>query len=164
MKIFNNLFSIGGPGNQNLLHISSKTMPLDMVRKMFIVLLAINLIIEKWALSYRHYDHKDTDTNMFVERLDTLFQIIILIYYITNLPNSFHNKLKTNPRYLNHNVNRRCDDLIEVLLLMEKDMFYDMKRMELFSTPSEISMRLDGDRHTRGQSIPDSCTRCEVYI
>jgi hypothetical protein len=25
-------------------------------------------LTEKWALSYRHFDHKDTDTNMFVER------------------------------------------------------------------------------------------------
>ena len=24
--------------------------------------------IEKWALAYRHFDHKDTDTNMLVER------------------------------------------------------------------------------------------------
>ena len=24
--------------------------------------------LEKWALSYRHFEHKDTDTNMFVKR------------------------------------------------------------------------------------------------
>jgi hypothetical protein len=92
--------------------------------------------VEKWALSYRHFEHKDTDTNMFVE--------------------SFHNKLKTNPRYLNHNVNRRCDDLVEVLLLLEIDMFYDRKRIELFSSTTEVSYKLDGDRHSRGQFIPDS--------
>ena len=31
-------------------------------------MLLIVLDTEKWALSYRHFDHKDTDTNMFVER------------------------------------------------------------------------------------------------
>ena len=68
---------------------------------------------------------------------------------------SFHNKLKTNPRCLNHNINQRCDDLIEVLLLLEKDMFYDRKRMELFSSATEASYKIDTDRHIRGEAIPD---------
>lgn len=46
----------------------------------------------KWALCYRHVDHQSTDTNMLVE--------------------SFHNKLKSNQRYLDHKVNRRLDDLL----------------------------------------------------
>ena len=63
----------------------------------------------------------------------------------------FPNKLKTNPRYLYHNVNRRCDNLVEVLLLLEMDMFYDRKHMELFSSTTEVSYKLDGDRHSREQ-------------
>ena len=38
----------------------------------------------------------------------------MLTYFCVNY--SFHNKLKTNPRYPNHHVNKHCDDLIEVLL------------------------------------------------
>ena len=69
---------------------------------------------------------------------------------------SFFNKLKTNPRYLNHKVNRRCDDLIETLLSVEEDMFYDRKRKELLTTTGEASKKHEGDRHTRGLSIDDS--------
>ena len=68
---------------------------------------------------------------------------------------SFYNKLKTNPRYLNHNVNRRCDDLIEVLLTLEVDMFYDRKRMEVFTSTTEVSLQLEGDRHSKGQTIAE---------
>ena len=42
-------------------------------------------------------------------------------------------------------------------------MFYDRKRMELFSSPGDISVRLDGDSHTRGEAIPDSYIYCEVH-
>ncbi|XP_065903839.1 uncharacterized protein [Dysidea avara] len=89
--------------------------------------------IEKWALAYRHFDHKDTDTNMFVE--------------------SFFNKLKTNPKYFNHKVNRRCDDLIEVLLMMETDVFFERKRKELLSSTGDASKKQEGDRHNRGISV-----------
>ena len=75
---------------------------------------------------------------------------------------SFFNKLKTNPRYLNHKVNRRCDDLIEVLLSVEEDLFYDRKRKELLTTTGEASKRQEGDRHTRGISIDDS--RLHVHV
>ena len=51
---------------------------------------------------------------------------------------SFHNKLKTNPCYLNHHANRRCDDLIEVLLTIEEDMFHDRMRKEVILTPCHI--------------------------
>ena len=43
-------------------------------------------------------------------------------------------------------------------------MFYERKRMEIFSSPGDISNRLDGDRHSRGEAIPDSYIRYEVYI
>ena len=66
---------------------------------------------------------------------------------------SFFNKLKTKPRYLNHKVNRRCDDLIEILLSVEEDLFYDRKRKELLTTTGEASKKHEGDRHIRGLSI-----------
>ena len=69
---------------------------------------------------------------------------------------SFFNKLKTNPRYLNHKVNRRCDDLIEVLLSVEKDVFFERKRKETVVSVSDASKKQEGDRHTRGLSIDSS--------
>ena len=47
---------------------------------------------------------------------------------------SFFNKLKRNPRYLNHHVNRRCDDMIEILLAVETDTFFERKRKELLNS------------------------------
>ena len=35
--------------------------------------------------------------------------------------------------------------------------------MELFSFPGDISLRLDGDRHSRGEAIPDSRVHYKVY-
>ena len=77
---------------------------------------------------------------------------------------SFFNKFKTNPRYLNHKVNRRCDDLIEVLLSVEEDLFYDRKRKELLTTTGEASKKHEGDRHTRGLSIDDSRVHSNVSM
>jgi len=66
---------------------------------------------------------------------------------------SFHNKLKTNPRYLNHHVN----DLVEVLLKFEVDQFYDRMRKEIMLTPQHASIKVDGEeRHIRGEAIPDT--------
>lgn len=75
---------------------------------------------------------------------------------------SFHNKLKTNPRYLNHKVNRRCDDLIEVLLSVEEDMFYERKRKEILYSTTEASRKIEGDRHTKGQSIDNLKVHAQV--
>ena len=61
---------------------------------------------------------------MLVERyIDTYYITAHLQAY--DIFSSFFNKLKTNPRYLNHKVNTRCDDLFEVLLSIEKDMFFE---------------------------------------
>ena len=49
---------------------------------------------------------------------------------------SFHNKLKNNPRYLNHSANRRCDDLIEVLLAFEEDLFHERMRKDVMLSPT----------------------------
>lgn len=78
---------------------------------------------------------------------------------------SFHNKLKTNPRYLNHQVNRRCDDLVEVLLKFEQDQFYDRMRKEVMLTPQHASVKVDGEeRHIRGEAIPDTSIKVCIYV
>ena len=69
---------------------------------------------------------------------------------------SFHNKLKTNPRYLNHRANRRCDDLIEVLLTIEVDMFFERMRKEVMASPKEASLKAEGEhQHAHGKQIND---------
>ena len=81
----------------------------------------------------------------------------ILLKVMTKFTDSFHNKLKTNPRYLNHHVNRRCDDLIEVLLKIEEDSFYECMRKEVMLTPQDASLKQEGnERHYRGKEIDDS--------
>ena len=67
---------------------------------------------------------------------------------------SFHNKLKTNPRYLNHQANRRCDDLIKVLLSIEEDMFFERMRKGVMLSPKDASLKAEGDqRHAHGKQI-----------
>jgi hypothetical protein len=93
-----------------------------------------------WALCYRHFDHASTDTNMFVE--------------------SFHNKLKTNPRYLAHHVNRRVDDLVAVLLTIEEDIFHERMRKEVMCDSHDASLKCEGsNRHQKGNAIPDTAVK-----
>ena len=103
--------------------------------------------IEKWALCFRDFDHAGTDTNNFVERLVTTHHLCpqAVITMCIN-PFSFHNKLKTNPKYLNHRVNRRCDDLLETLLLFEEDMFHQRKYCETMSQASAKHDAVDRQR------------------
>ena len=82
-----------------------------------------------------------------------LFSLLLHVLHI-NL-SSFHSNLKTNPRYLSHKVNRRVDDLIEVLFKIEEDMFLTRKRKEFFITTEEISIDREGNRHNRGSEISD---------
>ena len=76
---------------------------------------------------------------------------------------SFHNKLKSNPRYLNHKVNRRCDDLIETLLSVEVDMFYERKRKELLTSTTEASRKQEGDRHSKAKDIDSARIHSQVF-
>ena len=59
------------------------------------------------------------------------FHLLKILVTRIIIPYSFFYKLKSNPRYLNHHVNRRCDDLIEILLAVETDTFFERKRKEL---------------------------------
>ena len=73
---------------------------------------------------------------------------------------SFHNKLKTNPRYLDHHVNRRCDDLIQELMKIEEDYFYERMRKEVILRPEDASLKQEGhERHSRGEDIDEASVK-----
>lgn len=77
---------------------------------------------------------------------------------------SFHNKLKTNPNYLNHKVNRRCDDLLQVLFHYEQDMFCDRMRKEIMMSPSDASEKVEGTkRHSLGAQMPTSNIQVTIH-
>jgi len=66
---------------------------------------------------------------------------------------------------LNHHVNRRCDDLIEVLLKIEEDYFYDRMRKEVMLTSKDASIKQDGyERHSRGKEIDDSAVNVSYFF
>lgn len=107
---------------------------------------------EKWARCYRHFDHADTDTNMYLERYITHQQMQIILYLlnIPLQPYSFHAKLKTI--YLNGKVNRRIDFLIDALLKIERDFFYKAMTKERLKCLNQREIR-EVDRHQRGLKI-----------
>ena len=45
---------------------------------------------------------------------------------------------------------------------VEVDVFYERKRKELLTSTTEASRKVEGDRHTRGQSIADSKVHVQV--
>ena len=102
-------------------------------------------------MCYRHFDHHNTDTNMLVERYSyTVLHSHDACYnYIQAINDySFHNKLKTNPRYLAHQGNRRIDDLIGTLLLIE-DLFFDRMHEEVMKGNGEASLKKEvNERYT----------------
>ena len=59
--------------NQNLLSTSENTIPRELVSCITVLrITALDLYVtihtEKWAMAFRHFEHKNTDTNMYVER------------------------------------------------------------------------------------------------
>ena len=61
-------------------------------------------------------------------------------------------------------MNRRIDDLIGTLLLIEEDLFHDRMRKEVMKDSKEASLRSEGnDRHSRGMEIPDSSVEVARY-
>ena len=61
---------------------------------------------------------------------------------------SFHNKLKTS--YLHGKVNRRLDYLVNVLLRIEEDNFFNYNRKMQLPNTSRDSFH----RHDKGMNIP----------
>ena len=76
---------------------------------------------------------------------------VLVSYYIINVVNSFHNKLKTT--YLDGKVNRRVDYLLDTLIRMERDQFfgYNYKTQMLQANPRDNS---ETQWHERGLNIP----------
>ena len=66
---------------------------------------------------------------------------------------------------MNHHVNRRCDDLIEVLLKIEEDCFYDRMQKEVMLMLKDASVKQDGyERHARGNEIDDATVKVSCFI
>lgn len=53
-------------------------------------------------------------------------------------------------------MNRRCDDLIEVLLKFEEDMFHSRMSREILRSSKDASQCQDGNRHQNSTKISDS--------
>lgn len=68
--------------------------------------------------------------------------------------NSFHNKLKRNPAYFGSMANRRVDQLLSVLLKMEKDQFMDVKKKELWPTAGTVQKQQNMS-HEKAMLITD---------
>jgi len=88
---------------------------------------------EKWALCYRNFRHGNTDTTMYCE--------------------SLHNKLKTF--YMERVQNKRCDDLMEILLRMEKDYYMTHWKAKAEKRKKVTVSETERRKHTRGMSIRD---------
>ena len=86
---------------------------------------------ETWAMCYRDFPHANTDTNMYAE--------------------AFHNKLKTF--YMDRRPNKRLDDLINLLLVIEEDDYWRHKRDAIYL--NNVSSKAESNRHTKGMNITD---------
>ena len=96
---------------------------------------------EVWALCYRNFPHGNANTNMLVE--------------------SFHNRLKTF--YMNRIPNRRLDDLVNLLLHIEKDDYLRRKKGLLYKDCEDSNTFGIGSRHERGMKISDQDVLVHVY-
>ena len=121
----------------------------------------VSLLSSVWASWYKH---KHACWKVSFSSL-TICLYLQLTQNYASFSKSFHNKLKTNPKYLNHRVNRRCDDLLEVLLHYEQDMFHDRMRKEIIMSPSDASEKVEGTkRHSHGAQIPNSSIQVTTHI
>lgn len=90
--------------------------------------------IKKWAMCYRKFPHGNVDETMFVE--------------------AFHNIIKT--KYLKRKPLKRIDDLMDLLLLIEKDYFkrwFNDCHLRTARHEDEVAIE---ERHVRGMKINDN--------
>ena len=73
---------------------------------------------------------------------------------------SFHNKLKTV--YLNGKVNRRIDVLLDLLLKVEHDSFFQYELKHRLLQPNKVTFRIE-DAHKRGMSISPKKVNVRKY-
>ena len=110
------------------------------------------------------FEHADTDTNMYLERLvyrcstsnevykkTVRFQPVYL-YECFCCVCSFHNKLKTNPAYFGGKMNRRVDYLLHTLLKFEEDMFL-ARQQKLLGMKSNRKATKERKRHEHGAQL-----------
>ena len=58
---------------------------------------------------------------------------------------------------MNHHVNRRCDDLITILLTIEEDVYFNRMRKDVMLSPQDASVKAEGkERHIRCRNITNS--------
>ena len=147
-----------------------------------------SLLSALWS-QWSWYKHAGREVNThaiatYYTRIICKLSVCILSY------NSFHNKLKNHPRYLDHKLNRRLDDLIHILLKYECDMFMAQQAKQvrymhtcqsfshisawillfkIMKSPRDASMKLEGDRHQNGLKIDSTdvqvyahCTMCRI--
>ena len=94
---------------------------------------------EVWAMCYRvFFAHGNTNTNMLVE--------------------SFHNRLKTF--YMNRIPNRRLDDLINLLLRVERDDYLRRTKQLVYKECDVFNTFGARTRHERGLKISDEDVSC----
>ena len=76
---------------------------------------------------------------------------------------SFDNKLKMYPKYLNHHVNRRCDDLIAILLFFH--MYHHCKYLDIRNSSDLLSLKHDGmDHHNKAVGILDGDVKVKLQL
>ena len=86
---------------------------------------------DEWAMCFRTFSHGNTDTNMYVE--------------------SFHNILKTF--YMNRKANMRCDELLNILMIIEQDFHFNHSLKTRKENPVNPVL---APRHERGLKIVDN--------
>ena len=66
---------------------------------------------------------------------------------------------------MDHQVNRRCDDLIQVLMKNEEDYFYERMRKEVIMKPEDASIKQEvHERHSKGENIDEASIKVSTYM
>ena len=66
---------------------------------------------------------------------------------------------------MDHQVNRRCDDLIQVLMKIEEDYFYERMRKEVIMKPEDASIKQEGhERHSKGENIDEASIKVSTFM
>ena len=66
---------------------------------------------------------------------------------------------------MDHQVNRQCDDLIQVLMKIEEDYFYERMRKEVIMKPEDASIKQEGhERHSKGENIDEASIKVSTFM
>ena len=81
------------------------------------------------------------------------------MFYLFLYTSGFHNKLKSG--YLGGKVNRRVDDLLHVLLRIEKDQFFQFMEKMKMSPLNRLDIKETG-HHKKGLEIPANSVKVTI--